>query len=213
MRAAVVIVLVSLVPMCGATVAAQTGGEYGDGYSTSAGNLSPRVEMAYLERHRRDTSGSARWIQVVVLWRGQPGWAAPTGARDTVALRAATDEYRRAEASAILANGVVLGGQAGAVAYLAQVDSGRTAVTVLGQRFALPPRDSALIVLVDRIDGSGGRPAVVGTAVVDGRLPNPPPTRMWTSGDTIFTVNQRNDLDEGREAILLRDLKVAAFWH
>lgn len=213
MRAAFLTVLVSLVPMFGATIAAQTGGEYGDGYSSGTGNLSSRVQMAYLERHGREASRSTRWMQVVVLWRGQPSWAAPTGALDAVALRAATDEYRRAEASAIVANAVVLGGQAGAVAYLAQVDSGRTAVTVLGQRFALPPRDSALIVMVDRIDGSGGRPAIVGTAVVDGRLPDLPPTRMWTSGDTIFTVHQRNGLDEGREAILLRDRKVAAFWH
>ena len=213
MRWPVLAVLVTLAPIASATMGAQTASTSGSGYGTSTGQLSARVEMSYLARNLWDGSRRTRWVQVVLLWRGQPGWAGRTAALDSVERRQAIDEYRRARAGAILTNATVLGGQSGAVTYLAQIDSASKAVTVLGQTFALPPRDSALIVLIDHIDWRGGQPAIVGTAVVDGRLPDLSPMRMWASGDTTFTVTPPDNLDEGLKVTLLRDPTVAAFWH
>jgi hypothetical protein len=197
-----------LVMTTSATLQAQSG----SGYGTGNHGLSARVEATYLQADLSDGSRTTRWIQFVVLWRGQADWSAPNMSVDTAAQRHATEHYHTARKAALLADAVFLGGQTGAVSYFAEVDSARTTLTILGQRFRLPPRDSALIVLVDRVDRVGGDPVVAGSTVVDARLPDASPTRTWTSGDTTFTIRSRNDVRNNLETILLRDRTVGAFW-
>ena len=203
------VILPALALAVGGRSEAQTGGATGTGYSTSAAQLSASVDMSYLERTHWDSSGRSQWIQLVLLWRAKTGWTERSD--DSEGSRQAVDEYRRVRAAAILANAVVLGGRRGPVAFLAEVDSEFHAVTLLGHRLAMPAADSALVVMIDHVDGSGGQPAVVGTVVVDGRLMRPAPTPALTSGETVVTTE--SDVLAQVKAMLSRNPAVDAFWH
>ncbi len=188
----------------------------GSGYSTGGIELSPRVSTSYLAATLTDASRETRWLQFVVLWRGQSGWSRGQRGLDTAMLRRAETEYNTARRAALGRDGLFVGGQSGGVAYTAEADSARRTLTVLGQRFSIPRSDSALIVMVDRIDGVGGDPIVAATTVVESRLPDLPAERTWTSGDTTFIVRPRGRGPESDraniEAVLGRDSTVAAFW-
>jgi hypothetical protein len=187
----------------------------GSGYSTGSIELSPRVSTSYLSASLREASRETRWLQFVVLWRGQSGWSGGRRGLDTATLRRAQAEYNTARKAALARDGLFVGGQSGGVAYTAEADSARRTLTVLGQRFSIPRGDSALIVMVDRIDGVGGDPIVAATRVVESRLPDVPAERTWTSGDTTFIVRPRGrEPGSDRlniEAMLGRDSTVAAF--
>lgn len=189
---------------------AQTGSASGVGYSTSTTELTARVEISYLRRTQWDASRRSEWIPVILLWRGQPGWADHSD--DSPRRRQAIDAYRKAQAAGILANAAVLGGRHADFAFLAQVDSDFTSVTLLGRHLALPLRDSALVVMIDRVDGTGGPPSVVGTVVVDGRLETRPSTRPPRLADTTAGFAAVDDVVEQLKAMLSRDPTVAAFW-
>jgi len=119
----------------------------------------------YLAARVNDTTGSTHWFQVVLLWRGQPDWASMTGVaarsdgtrdRDTTGLGEALRQYHAARKAALMDDAVFLGGQRGPIAYTARLDSARRNLTVLGRTLRVPARDSALVVLVDRVDHVGG---------------------------------------------------------
>jgi hypothetical protein len=188
----------------------------GSGYSSGGTELSSRVSTSYLAASLTEASRETRWLQFVVLWRGQSGWSQGRQRLDTAMLRKAQTAYNTARHAALARDGVFIGGQSGGVAYTAEADSARVTLTVLGQRFSIPRRDSALIVMVDRIDGVGGDPIVAGTRVVESRLPEVPAERTWTSGDTTFIVRPRGrETGSDRaniESVLERDSTVAAFW-
>ncbi|HKO16164.1 MAG TPA: hypothetical protein VJU87_07990 [Gemmatimonadaceae bacterium] len=111
-----------------------------------------------------------------------------------------------------MSDGFLMGGQLGTISYFAQLDSGRTTLTILGRSFPLPTADSALVVLVDRADGVGGAPTIAGTAVIDGRFPADPVPKTWTSGDTIFTIRVPDRGNENLRMVLGRNPMAAAFW-
>ena len=209
MRAVIVAGLLLIAP----PIVANTMAQASSGYRTGSFHLSSTVDVTYLEADRTDGSHQTRWIQVAVLWRGKPGWASPSRPPDPAANRQTIDAYRHAQATAVLANAIVLGGQASGVAFLAEVDSTRSAITVLGQRLLLPPRDSALVVLIDRSDRRDGDPVVVGAVTVDGRLPDQAATHTWRSGDTLFVVSPRDDVATYLAALLRREPTVAEFAH
>jgi hypothetical protein len=125
--------------------------------------------------------------------------------------RALTD-FNAAQKAALMTDAMFLGGYSRGVAYYAELDSARTALKILNRSFRVPPRDSALIVLVDRTDGVGGVPTVTRTVVVDGRFPAPPTPKTWTSGDTIFTIRVPDRGLENLLMVLQRDPAAAAFW-
>jgi hypothetical protein len=61
------------------------------------------------------------------------------------------------------------------------------------QRFALPLRDSALVVMVDLTRDTAQTPVVVGTAFIPATLPESFWPKFWVHGDTTFHVQPRGD--------------------
>lgn len=187
-------------------------GAQATGYSSGGTTLSPQVAASYLEASARDAAVESRWLRVVVLWRGQSDWSRGGGGFDGAKMRAASGQYNTARRTASGRDGMLLGGLRGSVSYTAELDSTRTALTVLEQRFSVPHGDSALVVMVDRIDGVGGDPVIAGAKVVESRLPDGPAEQTWTHGDTTFTVHARGRDDRTDiETVLGRDPVVAAF--
>ena len=204
--------------LCAAALSA--GAQRGSGYSTGSVALSRRVEAVYLAAHASDTAGGVHWFQVVVLWRGQPDWptfiGAPPrrdggGGHDTTGVAEAVRQYNAARKAALMDDAVFFGGQRGRIAYFARLDSARRSLTVLDRVIRVPPRDSALVVLVDRVDQDGG-PRVIEALVVDGRYPAPVEPRHWQSGDTLFTIRVPDRTRTNLEDVLSRDTRSRTFW-
>jgi len=155
---------------------------------TSGGGmtLSSRVSIDYQEANVDSAGKRTDWMQIVVLWRGQPGWQSGAGA--TSVQRAAGNQvYEQARVAAAVANRG-FSGSGGPYPHWTEIDRSNGRLYVLGREFDIPPRGSALIVIVDRVDGIGGPPMVIGSAVIDGTLPEDVRGKTWTSGDTTFMV-------------------------
>jgi hypothetical protein len=119
--------------------------------------------------------------------------------------------YREASAAATLAGHSFMGGYTGHGAYWAELDRDGNTLYVLGRPYALPPQDSTLVILVDRVDRVGGEPFVLGSAVINGHMSSEFETKTWTSGDTTFMVRpSKNGLDVFLET-LKKDAAIAAF--
>jgi hypothetical protein len=155
-------------------------------------------------------SGRTDWMSYVVLWRGQAGWRT-TRRIDQVAQREGERLYREASAAAALAGRSFMGSYSGGFVYSAEVDNKDNAIYVLGQQYRIPVRDSTLVILVDRADGVGGAPFIVGTAVIDGRMSSPAVPKMWVSGDTTFTIRSKHTGVEDFFEALKKDPAIAAF--
>jgi hypothetical protein len=188
--------------------------QHGVGFSASTTTVPPRTEVSYVKANQEDARGTTHWFQLLILWRGQPGWSdlkSSIPLPDSTARVRALANYDLARKTALMRDAIFLGGNARGIGYYAELDSARTVVTILDHSYRIPPRDSALIVLVDRIDGVGGMPTVTGTAIVDGRFPTPQTPKTWTSGDTVFTIRVPDRQQENMLMVLQRDTIVAAF--
>jgi hypothetical protein len=201
----IAIAALALVCLANANASAQRGGSSG-----GTTRLTDRVEVMYQQSYTESsTAGRADWMRFIVLWRGQPGWRF---AKTSVAERDDAERVRReVAAAAALANRTVMGNFANGPSYFAELDRDNNALYVLGNRYAIPSRDSTLVILVDRIDRLGGPPFVVGAAVIDGRMSSEFVPKTWVSGDTTFTVRpSKTALDLFLET-LKKDPAVAAF--
>ena len=181
------------------------------GGSGGTHSLSDRVDITYQQKYvETPADGRTDWMHFMVLWRGQPGWRMSRGI--TPEERTESERvYREASAAATLAGHSLMGGYSGRGVYWAEVDGEANTLVVLGKTYAVPPKDSVLIILVDRIDRVGGEPFIVGSAVIDGRMSSEFVTKTWTSGDTTFTVRPpKNGLDVFLEN-LKKDPAIAAF--
>jgi hypothetical protein len=188
-----------------APVAAQRSGSSG-----GTTKLSERVEITYQQSYTESPSaGRADWMRFIVLWRGQPGWQRT---RTDPAARAESERvFREASAAATLANRSLMGLSGGAAPFWAELDRENNQLYVLGNQYAIPQRDSTLVILVDRIDGVGGPSFVVGAAVIDGHMSSDFVPKTWVSGDTTFTVRpSKTGLDMFLES-LKKDPAIAAF--
>jgi hypothetical protein len=187
-------------------IPAQTrGGSSGGGQT-----LSDRVDLSYEQAYvETPSTGRTDWMRYVILWRGQSGWHSPRMSQAEA--RESQQAFRAAQATAMLNDRSLLGGSAGSVNYWAEIDHEHKAVIVLGNTYAIPERDSTLVLLVDRVDGVGGQSVVLAAAVVDGRL-STQKEKSWVSGDTTFIVrpHTQSGLDEFLER-LKKDPLVAAF--
>lgn len=189
-RACRLLIAASLV-VASSPLAAQTG-------SGSAGvSLTPRVECAYLYRDSGSGATEQHWLVALVLWRGQAGWRARAGATE-----ATRHAYRIAARAAEDAGRHFVGGHSGGFVYAAAYD--HDSLYVLGRSYLLPRRDSALVVMVDRVDSVDGNPAVVGTANVEAQVAPEFWIKQWASGDTLFIVRPHQP-----ERILLEALRRA----
>lgn len=181
------------------------------GSSGGTHSLSDRVDVAYQQKYlETPAEGRTDWMQFIVLWRGQPGWRMLRGI--TPEERAESERvYRQASAAATLAGHSIMGGYAGRAAYWAEVDHDDNVMFVLGKSYPIPPKDSTLVILVDRVDHVGGEPYVVGAAVINGHMSSEFEAKTWTSGDTTFMVRpSRNGLDVFLDN-LKKDPAIAAF--
>jgi hypothetical protein len=165
------------------------------GRGSAGAALTSRVECGYLHRHSGSGTTEQHRLTAVVLWRGQPGWRHRAASAD-----AAHRAYRVAVRAAEDAGRQFLGGQSGGVVYSAAFDD--DSVYVLGRGYSLPRGDSALVIMVDRIDSVGGDPSAVGTAQIAARLPAEFWSKQWRSGDTLFII-----LPHEPERILLETLR------
>jgi hypothetical protein len=174
-------------------------------------DLGPRVELNYLTSYT-DSLGQKRvWLQLAILWRGQTAWRSLARV-DTAQTAGAERELQRREIDAIAAGGVWSGTQVGTLVYGAVHDREGTWVEVLGQRFPLPQRDSALVVLVDHVDGVSGQPVILDVRRVPSLLPVDVLSRSWTSGDTTFSLRPLGSLQNAITALLSGPPVIHDFW-
>lgn len=156
------------------------------------GWLTPRTAFAFVGAPARPVRPDSMRpdsmrLRAVVLFRGQAGWKHSYGdsasraagqARWATASREST-RARRMGGGSITAGGVVL---------WVETDYERRRLWAEGQSFDLPERDSALVVLVDRIDRAGGPPIIAGTTYVPSEVSSRLWARVWRSGDTTYHV-------------------------
>lgn len=62
---------------------------------------------------------------------------------------------------------------------------------VLDRSFVVPPRDSALVVLMDSVWTPTHAPRIVGVATIPSLMEPVPADKRWVSGDTTFWVRVR----------------------
>ncbi|MGH9885827.1 MAG: hypothetical protein ACREBE_09880, partial [bacterium] len=141
--------------------------------------------MQYSHSHRDSAGQSSAWMSYVVLWRGQAGWGTPRSGNPAVAAEMARQQME-AQLAVMAADRVFMGGSNGSISYGSEIDRRGSRLYLLGQEYAIPERDSALVIMIDRVDGIGGPPVVVAAAVIDGRLPPEVQSKTWISGETTF---------------------------
>lgn len=166
------------------------------GSGSRSGSLTPRIQFSEISASQDSAGERSEWIRAIVLWRAAPGWM--NDKRDPERLRAASEEYRRLRSEAVLTNRTVLGGVTHGTVQWAEMDSHGRVLYVLGKEFEIPERDSALVVMIDDLDGSRGVPRVVGTVYVEGTVPPDALGKWWTSGDTTYSVRPKRS----RESVL-----------
>lgn len=179
------------------------------GFGTGGVQLTPRVECDYQYADSGNALQRHNWIRSIVLWRGQPpsGWGKPL---DTAMLAAGERAWRAEHRMAEDSGWTVMGGMTNGVMRTVEVRNHGAQLHVLGRTFAVPERDSVLVVMMDRAYGDGG-PSLAGTTYVPLlALPDEFWPRMWTRGDTTFIVHPHHQGDL-LAAALRKSPTVAAF--
>jgi hypothetical protein len=122
----------------------------------SGGALGERVSVDFI-REQWGPPDSVR-LAAAVLWRGNSDWELSHGPVESARARAATDSARRdANQRGVQAGGTIT---VAGNAWVEYDDRART-VSVLQRTYPVPAGDSALVLLVDRVDHIGGEPLVV----------------------------------------------------
>ena len=174
-------------------------------------NLNSRVDVNYATRVTDPASGRRAWLQLAILWRGQPAWRA-VAYDDSIATRSAEREYQRRGLDAIAVGGQWAGTQVGRVVFGAIYDPGGRWVQILGKRWTLPPGDSALVVLVDRIDSVGGPPMIVEGLFIESSLPA---NLFWYNTelrDTSLSLRRSGSVRDALRELLSRTATIREFW-
>ena len=146
------------------------------------GGFSDRIAYSADYDSENGASPGSR-LATVVLWRGQPGWASRgTLGKGTASQRAAQrafeDQMAAAGKSGSTSSG---GGVSGSLYYFADYNENKHVLHVLGNEYRVPAADSVIVVMVDRIDGIGGRPTVFGVAYLTEQVL---PERMEARADS-----------------------------
>jgi hypothetical protein len=126
------------------------------GSGISGAGIGGVVSVEYVREHWGPPD-SVR-LGAAILWRGQSDWAVSHGPVESERSRTAMDSARRAATTrAVQAGGTIT---VAANAWVEYDEHART-VSVLNHSYSLPAGDSALVLLVDRVDHVGGEPIVV----------------------------------------------------
>ena len=154
MKASVAIAVVLVT--CTEALSAQS--HHGSGIS--GGILGEAVRAEFIREHFGPPD-SVRFV-AAVLWRGSSDWGLNHDAAETARARAMMDSARRdAIRRRVQAGGTIT---VAANAWVEYDDRART-VSVLQRTYAVPTRDSARVLLVDRVDHVGGEPVVASIVV------------------------------------------------
>ena len=145
-------------------------------------------------------------LAAAILWRGSSQWSLSHGPAERAQARAAMDSaWREADRRGGQAGGTIT---ARANAWV-EFDPGGRAVSVLQHTYSAPAADSALVLLVDRVDHIGGAPQVVATTVPCAAQRDPASTPGPAGPlDMSGAIERRTDHWRG---CLLQDSTVRAF--
>ena len=165
-------------------MAAQSGGG-----SSCCQSVTSRVQGGTMTLHEGQGRDRREWLQAVVLWRASDrigdGYSSDVAPLIERARR--TAQFASAEAGRQFLGGFYSNGF-----HYADYSADRRRLWVLGREYALPERDSALVVMVDRVDGVGGPVVIAGYAYMTAQLPERYWLKSWMSGDTTFMVHPRD---------------------
>jgi len=119
-----------------------------------SGGFGPSSSSDYV--HIRWGPPDSMQLVATVFWRGSTDWGA-LGPEDFQWSQRASDSASHAAVSRGNTSGGAITRRARA---WVEYDERRSVVFVLNQQWRVPRRDSALVLLVDRIDGVGGNPVI-----------------------------------------------------
>ena len=173
--------------------------------------LNPRVNVTYSTRVTEPRGDRRAWLKLAILWRGQPTWRTDAY-DDSIATVRAELEFDRKAHDAIAVGGWWAGAQVGKVIYGAIHDREGRWVQILGKRWSLPLRDSALVILVDRIDGVGGSPIIVEHRLIESSLPANVFGYNTTSRDTLHSLRPPASVRSALLELLSRSPTIREFW-
>lgn len=198
-----------LIVAAGSVIAVAPLAAQADGVGVTSSTFRPGLGYAYETGSSLAMPGRS-WIRSVVLWRWQPDRMHATS-EDSAAARRALLLYRQERDAAQDSGRLLAGANMDGIVYAASVDRDGT-LHVLGRRYVVPSRDSALVVMVDQSGAQGAAPRIVGTAYIGANMPDAFWSHSWTRGDTTLSIFPRNS-----SALLLAALEkapaVAAFIH
>jgi len=183
----------------GRSASAQVGG---GGGSCSAG---PGFQCSEITAREGSGPDQRHWLRAVILWRYDS--TRRVGRPDTGEMRAAMQRFREVRRAAEDSGRTFLGGSSSerwwSAAYTQRLrgTSGDT-LFVLEAQFAIPLRDSALIVMIDGLNDGTAGPTLLGTAWMPAVMEPSYWPKHWTSGDTTFTVRPRRQVEILRAALL-----------
>jgi hypothetical protein len=146
------------------------------------------------------------WLQAVVLWRFSKPMPPDFGGSNPHVIANAT---RRARIASEKIGRSSVGGFFAKGFYALEYSRDRNMVWVLDKAFRIPRRDSAIVVIVDRVDGIGGAPIVIGHEYISARQPYLDGRKRRTSVDITRVV--RDDRNQLLQAALSTNPKVRAF--
>jgi hypothetical protein len=178
------------------------------GMNTGGCTVGPGFECKLVGAHDGSGPAERQWVRAIVLWRLDS--SNRDDSHDTSRVRETTHRFQAASAAAQDSGRLFIGGANGSHMWSASITWGamrrtRDTLFVLGRQFEIPPRDSALVVMVDGDDGVADRPPrLIGTAWIGAELDSGYWPKHWASGDTAFTIMPR------RGNSILRDSLVTA---
>jgi hypothetical protein len=142
-------------------------------------------------------------IRAIILWHGAPGW---NELKDSAERRQVENVFKLARLRAVETDKSIFGSWM----WFGILDRSNDTVAVEKQSFPLVRRDSILVIMVTV--SAPNSPRTVTTAFIGPDLPEDYWPKIWTSGDTTFSVHPRWSR---QHAILLEALNrsptVAAF--
>lgn len=174
-------------------------------------DLSARVQVDFHSSYVDSLSTQRGWLQLVILWRGETDWRS-RASQDSTPTTGAEREFDRRATNAGTAGGIWSGSQVGTLVYGAIHDRQGKWIEILGRRFMVPENDSALIILVDHVDGVGGDPTIVAVDHVPSRLPvEVLPVFRSSSADTMPSSRSRITRQNAIRTLLDRSKVVREF--
>ena len=184
-------------------------GQAGGG-SSCCRPLSDRVSYGAITSSEGSGRDMRNRLRAIVLWRASPPWARTRGsaAEGTATLERGYQERLLATTPPMRMN---LSFAYGGRVHIVEFDTDGDTLWLRDTMFVIPSRDSAIVLMLDRIDDSTrATPVLAGHAYIAATMPESFWQKSWTSGDTTFMVRPR-DVDGTLKRALLTNSKVAAF--